>query len=88
MLAIGAIEFALVEAPLAGDVALKGNPRETWWPARIAWENGGAKFLPLKWQSSGDLTGIIGLDVLIRVPAGITAVQPGETISARLVRAL
>ena len=88
MLAIGAIEFALVEAPLGGDVALKGNPRETWWPARIAWENGGAKFLPLKWQSSGDLTGIIGLDVLIRVPAGITAVQPGETISARLVRAL
>lgn len=88
MLAIGAIEFALVEAPLGGDVALKGNPRETWWPARIAWENGGAKFLPLKWQSSGDLTGIIGLDALIRVPAGITAVQPGETISARLVRAL
>jgi molybdopterin molybdotransferase len=88
MLAIGAIEFALVEAPLGGDVALKGNPRETWWPARIAWENGGAKFLPLKWQSSGDLTGIIGLDVFIRVPVGITAVQPGETISARLVRAL
>ena len=88
MLAIGAIEFALVEAPLGGDVALKGNPRETWWPARIAWENGGAKFLPLKWQSSGDLTGIIGLDALIRVPVGISAVQPGETISARLVRAL
>ena len=88
MLAIGAIEFALLEAPLGGDVAMKGNPRETWWPARIAWENGGAKFLPLKWQSSGDLTGIIGLDALIRVPAGITAVQPGETISARLVRAL
>ncbi len=88
MLAIGAIEFALVEAPLGGDVAMKGNPRETWWPARIAWENGGAKFLPLKWQSSGDLTGIIGLDALIRVPAGIAAVQPGETIGARLVRAL
>ena len=87
MLAIGAIEFALLEAPLGGDVALKGNPRETWWPARIAWENGGAKFLPLKWQSSGDLTGIIGLDALIRVPAGIAAVQPGETIGARLLRA-
>lgn len=87
MLAIGAIEFALVEAPLGGDVAMKGNPRETWWPARIAWENGGAKFLPLKWQSSGDLTGIIGLDALIRVPAGIADVQPGETIGARLVPA-
>lgn len=87
MLAIGATEFALVEAPLAGSVALKGNPRETWWPARIAWADGGAKFAPLKWQSSGDLTGIIGLDALIRVPAGITAVQPGEAISARLVGA-
>jgi hypothetical protein len=42
-------------------------------------------FFPLKWQSSGDLTGIIGLDALVRVPAGIAAVQPGETISARLV---
>ncbi len=87
MLAIGAIEFALVEAPLGGNVALKGNPRETWWPARMAWENGRVNFLPLKWQSSGDLTGIIGLDSLIRVPAGIAAVQPGETISARFVRA-
>jgi molybdopterin biosynthesis enzyme len=87
MLGIGAIEFALAEAPLGGNVALKGNPRETWWPARIAWENGGAKFTPLKWQSSGDLTGIISLDALIRVPAGIEAVKPGEMITARLVRA-
>ncbi len=85
MLAIGALEFALVEAPLGGSVALKGNPRETWWPARLAWENGGAKFAPLKWQSSGDLTGILGLDALIRVPAGTAGVQPGEIISARLI---
>lgn len=87
MLGTGAIEFGLVEATLGGSVALKGNPRETWWPARIAWDNGGVSFLPLKWQSSGDLTGITGLDALIRVPAGTAAVQPGETISARLVRA-
>ncbi len=86
MLATGAIEFALVEASLAGNAALKGNARETWWPARIAWEEGGVRFIPLKWQSSGDLTGVIGLDSLIRVPAGIEAVQPGETICARLVR--
>lgn len=88
MLALGATEFALVEAPLGGSVAMKGNPRETWWPARIAWENGGVNFLSLKWQSSGDTTGIIGLDALIRVPAGIEAVKPGEMIGARLVRAM
>ena len=85
MLAIGAVEFALVEAPLGGNVAMKGNPRETWWPARIVWENGGVNFLPLKWQSSGDVTGVVGLDALIRVPAGIESVQPGEKIRARLV---
>ncbi|MEO6741616.1 MAG: molybdopterin molybdotransferase MoeA, partial [Chthoniobacteraceae bacterium] len=38
MLATGALEFALVDAPLGGTVALKGNARETWWPARISWE--------------------------------------------------
>ncbi len=86
MLATGAIEFALVEAPLGGNVAMKGNPRETWWPARIEWSDGGVKLVPLKWQSSGDLTGIIGLDALIRVPAGIESVKPGERIAARLVR--
>ena len=85
MLATGAVEFGLVDAPLGGSAALKGNARETWWPARISWERGGVSFLPLKWQSSGDLTGITGLDVLIRVPAGTAAVQPGETISARLI---
>lgn len=85
MLGTGAIEFGLVEAPLGGKVALKGNPRETWWPARISWESERVKFVPLKWQSSGDLTGIAVLDALIRVPAGTAAVQPGETISARLL---
>jgi hypothetical protein len=52
------------------------------------WENGGVNFLPLKWQSSGDLTGIIGLDALIRVPAGIESVKPGERIGARLARSI
>ena len=87
MLATGAIEFGLVEATLGSSVALKANARETWWPARISWGSDGVKFVPLKWQSSGDLTGITGLDALIRVPAGTAAVQPGETISARLIRA-
>ena len=86
MLATGATEFGLVEAPLGGTAALRGNARETWWPARISWESDGVKFVPLKWQSSGDLTGINGQDALIRVPAGITAVQPGEMIGARLIR--
>ena len=87
MIGTGAMEFGLVDAPLGGSTPLKGNPRETWWPARISWEGDGVRFVPLKWQSSGDLTGIAGLDALIRVPSGIAAVHPGEKISARLIRA-
>ncbi|MEO6786881.1 MAG: hypothetical protein ABI318_12180, partial [Chthoniobacteraceae bacterium] len=87
MLGTGALEFGLADAPLGGSTALKGNARETWWPARVSWERDGVRFIPLKWQSSGDLTSLTGLDALIRVPAGITALHPGETITARLIRA-
>ncbi len=87
MLSCGAIEFSLAEAPLGGSIPLKGHARETWWPAHVAWEKGGVRFLPLKWQSSGDLTGMAMLDALIRIPSETAAVQPGDMVSARLIRA-
>ena len=87
MLTTGDAEFGLATAALGGTSPLRGHARETWWPARLSWENDAPIFLPLKWQSSGDLTGLVGFDALIRVPSGIASVQPGETIRARLVRA-
>ena len=44
---------------------VKGNPRETWWPA--VEEEGGLR--PLRWASSGDLTALAAADVLVRVPS-------------------
>lgn len=50
--------------------AVKGNPRETWWPG--AEEREGLR--PLRWVSSGDLTALASADVLLRVPgSGLVA---------------
>ena len=43
--------------------AVKGNPRETWWPA--VEEREGLR--PLRWVSSGDVTALAAADVLVRV---------------------
>ncbi len=87
MLTVGDAEFGLAAAALGGTMPLKGYARETWWPARLSWEGDAPAFIPVKWQSSGDLTGLAGFDALIRVPSGSPAIQPGEKVSARLIRA-
>jgi molybdopterin molybdotransferase len=84
MLTRGSTEFALVNATLGGDKPLPGNARETWWPALFSWENDTPVMLPLKWQSSGDLTGLAGVDALIRVPSKSPPIAPGENVLARL----
>ena len=86
MLTAGCAEFGLATAILGGTTPLRGHARETWWPARLSWEGDAPAFLPLKWQSSGDLTGLAGFDALIRVPSNSPAIQPGENVSARLTR--
>ncbi len=86
MLTNGSAEFCLVSAPLGGALPLRGHPRETWWPARMSCEGDAPVFLPLKWQSSGDLTGLVGFDALIRVPSDSPQIEPGENVSARLIR--
>jgi molybdopterin molybdotransferase len=45
--------------------AVKGNPRETWWPA-VETADG---LIPLDWTSSGDLTALATADALLRVPS-------------------
>ncbi len=50
-------------------------------------ESEGPGFVPLKWQSSGDLTGLGGFDALIRIPSNSPEIPPGDKISARLTRA-
>ena len=58
-------ETALPLFTIATAAALPGNPRETWWPARLAIADGKATAQPLKWRSSGDMTGISTAEIEI-----------------------
>ena len=82
----GSIQIEFVEFSLGGSKALPGHPRETWWPARIAWSQGGPIAEPLKWQSSGDLTRLAGVDALLRIPSDSPPIAPGEKICALLLQ--
>ncbi len=79
----GDATFDLITLPVARE--LRGNARETWWPARIAWNADGPSAAPLRWQSSGDLTALAGVSALLRIPADSPAIAAGEKISALLI---
>jgi molybdopterin molybdotransferase len=78
-----ALELATVR--LGGDRDLPGNPRETWWPARLALRDGDAVAEPMKWLSSGDMTGLSGVKLLLRIPSGDSGVKVGQSIAALAV---
>ena len=75
-------ETALPLFTLTTTALLPGNPRETWWPARLAIADGKATATPLKWRSSGDMTGISGVDLLLRIPSGSTGIPAGGLVDA------
>lgn len=72
----------LAELRLRAPEPLRGNPRETWWPAKMSAQRGEAIAEPLKWQSSGDMTSLAGVNALIRVPSGSPPLQPGAIVTA------
>ena len=78
----GMSTLGLEEFTLGGAKPLPGNPRETWWPARLAFRGGAALAEPMKWQSSGDLTGLSGVRLLLRIPSNASSIPPGATIQA------
>ena len=51
------------------DFSFRPNPRETYWPCRAAWREGAFRLHPLRFQSSGDITGIAGANALLRIPS-------------------
>ena len=75
-------ETALPLFTLTTTAPLPGNPRETWWPARLAIADGKATATPLIWRSSGDMTGISGVDLLLRIPSGSTGIPAGGLVDA------
>jgi molybdopterin molybdotransferase len=85
VLTVGLAMLDLTTVSLGGKKPLSGNPRETWWPARLALHEGVAIAEPLKWQSSGDLTGIASAGALVRVPANSPSLPPGSLVAALIL---
>lgn len=75
-------ETALPLFTIATAAPLPGNPRETWWPARLEIADGKAIAHPLKWRSSGDMTGITAADLLLRIPGQSTGIASGGIVEA------
>ena len=86
VLAVGRVDSEAARVLLGGERALAGNPRETCWPARLKVQDGQVTAIPLKWQSSGDLTGLCGVNALLRIPANSPEIMPGSQLSAFLLR--
>ena len=51
------------------DFSPRPNPRETYWPCRVAWRDGAFRLRPLRFQSSGDISGLAGMNALLRIPS-------------------
>ena len=58
----------------------KPNPRETLWPARLAWQNGHCELTPLAWSSSGDVAVLAKTNALVRVPANTSLIDAGTKV--------
>jgi molybdopterin molybdotransferase len=79
------ISWPLATCRLAESFAMKPGERETFWPARVALQNGELVARALRWQSSGDATGVAGANGLLRLAAKAAAPKAGESISVLML---
>jgi molybdopterin molybdotransferase len=62
----GGVPQSMVRVHLDGDCP-PTDPRETWWPARVAVKAGSLIAKALPWKDSSDLTGLAPANALLRV---------------------
>jgi molybdopterin molybdotransferase len=63
------------------DAAFRADPRLTFWPCVAQWAGGGYRLVPLRFVSSGDVTGLSGANALLPISPGekfISASRPVE----------
>jgi molybdopterin molybdotransferase len=58
--------WRVLNARLRAGFRVGGDGRDTLWPARVAFEAGEPVVEALRWQSSGDITGLAGMNAFIR----------------------
>lgn len=71
-----------VNVELGGNDTLRGDPRETWWPARVSVREGRLVAEPRRWSSSGDTFSLAGVNALLRVTHDV---NPGASLPSLLI---
>ncbi|HEV2692420.1 MAG TPA: molybdopterin molybdotransferase MoeA [Verrucomicrobiae bacterium] len=72
--------WPLVNIRLAENFNHRPDPRETFWPARLEIQNGELVVRALRWQSSGDVTGLTGANALLQLGGNVSPPKAGETV--------
>ena len=85
LFASAAASWPLAKIRLAESVEYRPDPRETFWPARVTIENGGLVARALRWQSSGDVTGMTGANALLQFTSATQTLTAGSDVNALLL---
>jgi molybdopterin molybdotransferase len=64
-------ELMVINAALCTGLRMGGDGRDTLWPARVDYREGEPVVTPLRWRSSGDMTGLGGLNAFIQCAAPV-----------------
>ena len=81
----GPQSWPLAPVELGGDLPMKPDTREMWWPAHVTAVEGVLRAHPLSWQSSGDLRGLVSANALLPIAPGTGALARGSSFRALLL---
>lgn len=60
----------LFQGHFENNFSFSPSPREIYWPCRVEWRNSGFRLYPLRFQSSGDVAGVVGMNAFLRIAPG------------------
>jgi molybdopterin molybdotransferase len=77
--------WPLVKIKLAEHFEFRPDGRETFWPARTEIRDGELAVRALRWQSSGDVTGLTGANALMQFAGNSPAPKVGEPVTVLMI---
>ena len=77
--------WPLAKIKLADNFEFRPDARETFWPGRTEIRDGELVVRALRWQSSGDVTGLTGANALIRLAGDSPAPEAGKPVETLLL---
>ena len=80
-----AASWPLAQVQLVDKFDYRPDPRETYWPARVVLEQGKLVARAVRWQSSGDVTGMAGANALLQFTSATQTLEAGSVVNALLL---